>query len=96
MASGARKNPKHQPTRIGRSGMARLCECGHALDDHDTPDEDIDGGQCFECPCGEYRPTEKFKSAPDCPCGHPSRDHVRSTHPGNWSGCTRCDCRRDA
>lgn len=34
----------------------RLCanpKCGHSLADHENMDEII-GGQCFECPCGQF------------------------------------------
>lgn len=29
-------------------------ECRHAWSDHDQQPPDIQGGQCFECPCSNF------------------------------------------
>lgn len=59
MASGPRKNPKHQPTRIGRSGHpvdVECSECGASTRNHPSLSEDgfLTGYLGRACPyCGE-------------------------------------------
>lgn len=39
--------------RLDSSLRCENAECGHLIDDHDNEDEII-GGQCFECPCAVF------------------------------------------